>query len=90
MIKNTLLALVAVAAIGAAVPAFADTGAFGNGSSDDREFTASTIVTRLQSQGFNVSSVEEWGTKIRAYVTSEDGTQVVQFFDADTLAPVAL
>lgn len=89
MIKNTLLALVAVASIGAAVPAFADTGAFGDGSSDAREFTQSTIITRLQSQGVNVSSVEEWGTKIRAYVVQSDGTQVVQFFDADTLQPVS-
>lgn len=89
MIKNTLLALVAVASIGAAVPAFADTGAFGDGSSDAREFTASTIVTRLQAKGFNVSSVEEWGTKIRAYVTQSDGTQVVQFFDADSLQPAS-
>ncbi len=89
MIKNTLLALVAVASIGAAVPAFADTGAFGNGSSESREFTADNLVTRLQSLGYNASSVEEWGTKIRAYVTLEDGTQAMQLFDADSLQPVS-
>ena len=45
MIKNTLLALVAVASVGAAVPAFADTGAFGDRtSSEARELTPSTIV----------------------------------------------
>jgi len=88
MIKNTLLALVAVVSLGAAAPAFADENASGD-SYDVLDDTSAAIVTRLQAQGVDASAVEDWGTSVRAYVTLEDGRQAFQYFDPDTLQPVA-
>lgn len=92
MIKNTVIALIAAATLaGAVAPAFADSnGAFGSGSSDDREFVASSILANLRHQGVNASSVEEWSDLVRAYVTLEDGTQTMQLFTPGTLQPVSL
>lgn len=96
MIKSSLIALVAVAAMGSvAVPAFADTGssgtgAFGEGSAQAREFAADTILIRLQQSGVPATSVEEWGGLVRAFVTQPDGSQAMQFFAPDSLEPVSL
>jgi hypothetical protein len=93
MIKNTLIALVAAAAIvGVAAPAMADNSgaAFGSGSSESREFTADNILVRLQQQGINATGVEEWGNLVRAYVTLEDGTQVMQLYTPGSLDLVTL
>ena len=92
MIKNTVIALVAAASFaGAAVPAFADYSAFGDDSSTEmREFTADSIVAQLQQKGINATSVEDWSGLIRAYVTLEDGTQVMQLFTPGTLNAVSL
>lgn len=92
MVKNTIIALVAAASFaGAAIPAFADTSdAFGEGSTEMREFMADSIVTQLNQQGINVSDVEEWSGLIRAYVTLEDGSQVMQFYRPGSLTQVAL
>ena len=87
MIKNTLLALVAVASLGAAIPAFADSDVAGT-SYDVLDDNSGQIVAILQAQGINASAVEDWGSQVRAYVTLEDGAQVMQYFDADTLQPV--
>jgi hypothetical protein len=77
MIKNSILALVATAAIaGAAMPAMAA------GFDDDY------VLYQLQSKGIAAQSVEEWGSKVRAFVSIDDGRTVMQLFDADTLAPV--
>ena len=71
MIKKTIIALVAAASLaGVAAPAMAD--AFGDGSSEMREFTADSILIRLQNQGVNATSVEEWGDLVRAFVTLDD------------------
>jgi hypothetical protein len=89
MIKTTVIALVAAVSLaGFAAPAFADT-AFGDGSPEMREFAANSILSRLQQQGVNASSVEEWGDLVRAYVTLDDGSQVMQFFTAGSLQPVS-
>ena len=90
MIKTTLLALVAAASVASfAAPAFADAGsAFGDGSEDSREFAEDTILTRLQQQGVRATSVEEWGTLVRAFVIHEDGTQGMQLFTAGSLTPI--
>ena len=90
MIKNTLIALIAAAAMaGVAAPAMADT-AFGDGSPEMREFVADSIVSRLQNQGVAATEVEEWGDLVRAYVTGADGTQTMQLFTAGSLQPVTL
>lgn len=99
MIKKTVIALFAVATLaGAAAPAFAEANtAIGlddfNGEESDQssyETAAQNILSRLRDQGVNASSVESWGGKVRAFVTLEDGRQVMQFFAPDTLQQVAL
>lgn len=92
MIKNTVIALIAAASISAvAVPAFADTNSvFGSGDNDQQEWFAGSIVNRLNEQGVNATSVEQWGGLIRAYVTLEDGSQVMQFYTPGTLQQVSL
>ena len=44
----------------------------------------------IQAYCVNASSVEEWGSFVRAFVTLEDGTQVMQLFTPDYLQPAAL
>lgn len=101
MIKNTVIALVAAASLaGIAVPAFAaspeavsvtesDT-AFGSGSVEMRDFIAGSVLNRLQEKGINATAVEDWSGLIRAYVTLEDGSQVMQFFTPGSLEQVQL
>jgi hypothetical protein len=101
MIKSTIIALVAVAALGgAAAPAFAEavvaqndlgnSGPFGSGPSEDRDWVADSVLSRLQQQGVQATSVEEWGGLVRAFVTLPNGNQAMQLFTPDTLTPVAL
>ncbi len=94
MIKSSIIALVAVAALGSiAAPAFA-VDSFGD--SDHSSFVgaqyinADSVLSRLHEQGVNASSVENWGGLVRAFVTQADGTQVSQLFTRDSLKPVAL
>ena len=92
MIKSSIIALVAVAAMGSvAAPAFADND-LGNNSnhSDGNYLDTDTVLARLHEQGVNATSVEHWGTLVRAFVIQPDGTQVSQLFTPDTLRPVAL
>ena len=90
MIKNTIIALVATAAFaGAAAPAFADV--FGeNASTESRDFTAYSIMTQLHEKGINATAVEEWSGLVRAFVTLEDGSQVMQYFTPGSLEQVQL
>lgn len=92
MLKNTVIALVTAASVaGLAVPAFADNdGIFGSGSIEWQQFAADSIVAQLQDKGINATAVEDWSGLVRAYVTLEDGTQVMQLFTPDTLEPVSL
>ena len=92
MIKNTVIALIAAASFaGAAAPAFADVTIFGdNPSSEMRDFTADSIVTELKAKGINATSVEDWSGLVRAYVTLEDGSQVMQLFTPGSLEQVSL
>lgn len=102
MVKNTIVALVAVASLaGIAVPAFAapapvaesesdvDT-VFGGGTPEMRAFMADSVLARLQQQGINATSVEDWSGLIRAYVTLDDGTQTMQFYKPGSLEQVLL
>ena len=101
MVKNTIIALVAVASLaGIAAPAYAasewDGGyaendtAFGSGSTEMRDFIADSVLTQLQRNGVNATAVEDWSGLIRAYVTLEDGSQVMQFFQPGSLKQVEL
>lgn len=91
MIKNTLIALVAVASLaGAAAPAYADSAFGDNVSTEMRDFTAASIVSELQQKGINATSVEDWSGLIRAFVTLEDGTQAMQLYTPGSLELVTL
>lgn len=91
MIKNSLIALVAVASLASVtVPAYAEGDVFGDGSGEMSDFVADSIVSRLQAQGINATDVEEWGGLIRAFVVLEDGSQAMQLYTPDLLEPVAL
>ncbi|WIY52889.1 hypothetical protein O9Z70_15770 [Devosia sp. YIM 151766] len=90
MIKNSVVALVTAAALaGIAVPAMAEAAPLSPPApveSETSSFNADYVLYQLQSQGVNASSVEQWGSYVRAFVT-EDGRQVMRLFDADTLNP---
>jgi hypothetical protein len=91
MIKKTVIALVAAASFaGVVAPAMADTGAFGDGSPEMREFTADSILSSLQNKGVNATSVEEWGGLVRAYVKLDNGAQAMQLFVPGSLEQVTL
>ena len=92
MIKNSVLALATAALVaGAALPAFANTGSI----SDDTFYSTDEVdsdytLLRLKEKGIDAVSVEEWNGLVRAFVTQDDGREVMQLFDADTLTPVQL
>ncbi|MCY1546270.1 hypothetical protein D9M68_822590 [compost metagenome] len=96
MVKTTLIALIAAAAF--AAPAFAVAPpppeeseietVFGSGSVEMRTFTADSVLVQLKQKGVNASAVEEWSGLIRAYVTLEDGSQVMQFYKPGSLEQV--
>lgn len=95
MTKNSILALATAALVaGAALPAFAAPAPV-ESSDTDKSYLTDEIANdytllRLHEKGINAASIEEWNGKIRAFVVQEDGTQAMQLFDADTLAPVGL
>lgn len=84
---DTRIALVLLSALGAtaALPSIA-TAALAVERHDDR-WDADGVLHRLQQRGVAATSVEEWNGLVRAFV-EVDGGQVMQYFDADTLAPV--
>ncbi len=94
MIKNTLLALTAAALVaGAAAPSFAATSLDDN--NNDKSYLTDEVandytLARLHEKGIKATSVEDWNGLVRAFVVKEDGTQAMQLFDADTLAPVGI
>lgn len=92
MIKTSLVALATVAAIaGVSVPTMAATSLVGNGDIDDSfVWDAQIAQTQLNRQGVNATSVDEWNGLWRAFVINDDGSQTMEFFDKNTLAPVAL
>lgn len=89
MIKNTVIALVATAAmLGAAAPAFADTAFGDNITTEMRDFMQDSVVAQLNEKGINATEVEDWSGLVRAYVTQEDGSQTMQFFTPGSLEQV--
>lgn len=46
------------------------------------------IEQGLKSEGYNVSSVNDWNGCVQAFVTKADGTQAMAYFDPLTLKPV--
>jgi hypothetical protein len=88
MIKTSLIALVTVATVSlTALPAFAESEVFGSG---DQDIAKQNVISALQRNGVDATGVDEWDGYVRAYVKLADGRHVMQFFDADTLAPAAI
>lgn len=97
MIKNSILALTTAALVaGVALPTFAAPAPAPVETSDvDTSYLTDEVANdytllRLHEKGINATSIEEWNGKIRAFVVQDDGTQAMQLFDADSLAPVGL
>lgn len=81
MIKKSVIALASAAALASiALPALA--------VEDSSDFDADYVLYQLQSAGVAANDVEKWGSLVRAYVTTAEGGQSMQFFDPDTLQPV--
>lgn len=80
MIKKSVAALVTTAALASiALP----TMALETSSSFDADY----VLNELQAQGVNATGVQEWGTLVRAFVTTADGRQIMQYFEPVTLKP---
>jgi hypothetical protein len=79
--KTTSLALAAALLAGAfAAPAIAS----------DSSFDGNWYVTQLQYKGVNaVAAYEGAPGEIRAVVKTADGAEIFQYFDDETLAPIA-
>ena len=88
---NTKIAFVLLSALGAtaALPAIATAAMAAERHEDRLEFDADNVLRRLQQQGVDATSVEEWNGLVRAYVRL-DGGQIMQYFDSETLAPVEI
>jgi len=87
MLKKSILALATAAVLASAVPASA-VGVFGDGTPEQRERRAGTILTMLRDHGVEAVRVEEWGDLIRAYVRQPDGGTKMQFYRPHSYEPV--
>ncbi|WP_156458199.1 hypothetical protein [Devosia epidermidihirudinis] len=77
----TIASVLAVATMAVAPTlAMADTQILGR--------SEAAIERALIDNGVAVTSVEEWGGYIRAFVSNGNGGSTMAFFDADTLQPV--
>ncbi len=86
MNKTIAIALAAATVLASAAPAFAEKRDLGNGTTD---FGALSTLSILADKGYNAVRVENYGGgKVLAFVIDENGSQVLRFFDEDTLAPV--
>jgi len=87
MIKNSVIALVTASALaGIAIPVMAAPQPI-TSETKSESFNADYVQYELRSKGVNATSVELWGSYVRAFVTGEDGRVSMQFFHEGTLAP---
>jgi len=87
MNKTIAIALATATILGSAAPAFAIERELGNGTTDSSALNALSI---LKDKGYDAVRIENYGNgKLLAFVVDDTGSQVLRFFDADTLAPVA-
>ena len=63
-------------------------GPFGDGNAEERDFAATGILATLQQRGVPATAVEEYGTDILAFVTTDNGTEKMVILDATTLEPI--
>ena len=84
--KTSAIALAAVLVAGLAATSFAAS----TGYTTDSDFDADYILTQLQQKGVDATAVFPNGSdRVRAVVNLADGSQVFQYFDEETLRPVA-
>jgi hypothetical protein len=80
MNKIILSALAAAAAVSVAAPAFATETVF--------DHSSDYVTQDIAAQGYDVTSVEEWGSYIVATIVDDQGHSSFKYFDPDTLALV--
>lgn len=89
MFKKSAIALVTLAAIGAAVPAFADTNSvFGTDEHNQINVIRNSIAEQLSQKGIKASNIDAWGNYIQADVTLANGNTVIRYFQPGSLKPV--
>jgi len=86
MNTRTLSVLLATIGAVAVLPSLA-TGTVAMERESRQAFDADRVLRQLQDRGIAATAVEQWNGLIRAYV-EVDGSQIMQYFDPDTLAPV--
>jgi hypothetical protein len=92
MQKSSLTILAALVAVaGLSSPALAAESLTSGGSNDPTtaNFNKDVVLQTLKQRGINAVDLAEWNGKIRATVTEADGSSSFQYFDLDTLRPVA-
>lgn len=56
---------------------------------DRIDANADGYAMELRHRGYRVESVQGWGGCVKAFITDPDGGSHMEFFDPDTLAPLA-
>ncbi len=80
---KTLLPALSIVLVGLAAPAFASDTATATFDSD-------LVLSALKDKGVQAVAVaEDWADKLRVTVRLPDGSTQVQYFDANSLTPVA-
>lgn len=91
MFKKSIIAVAALATVAAALPAFAATDqVFGTHDYKLLPAIKTSIIERLDHQGIKAADIGQWGQYVRAEVKLADGTNVVRFFEPNTLVPVPI
>lgn len=80
MTKISALALVSAMLVAFAAPAVAEEDPYAG-------FDKVAAISKLNLQGLDVSEVLIWNGKVRAAVTSADGSSSFKYFDIDSLKP---
>lgn len=90
MKSSLVIALAAVAAMALPGVAFAASAVEESTTSERTVFGQDTFTVEkaLADRGVNAERVEEWGSKVRAFVVQPDGKLAMQFFDRDSLQAV--
>lgn len=91
MKSSLVIALAAVAAMALPGVAFAASAVEETSTNEERTVFGEDIFTvqkALADRGVDAERVEEWGSKVRAFVVQPDGKLAMQFFDRDSLQAV--
>lgn len=85
--KTPLIAALAIGFAGIALPAMAQSVPYCD-STTDVTANSDQIAQALRGEGYNVDTVDQWGGCARAFIVQSDGSELMMFFDPDTLMPV--